>query len=267
MCWESRRLTSRPWFVLRSTCRGKAGLTLCVSNAPANVAFTTTHWSAVLHAGAEDSPGVRVALGHLCSAYWYPLYAHVRRRGHGPEDAADLTQEFFATLLRRHSLARVRPEKGRFRTFLLTALDNFLHDQKAHDRAAKRGGGAILVALDALDAEQRFALEPRTDETPDKSFDRRWAAALMEQAFTRLGAEQARSGKAELFARLKPFLAREIEPGEYDALAGELGMTSNTIAKTVQRLRLRARELLLDEAAQTVAAVADAEQELRALFG
>ena len=186
-------------------------------------AFTTTHWSNVLHAGRGDSPAGRAALEQLCAGYWYPLYAHVRRRGHGPDAAADLTQEFFATLLRRNSLAQVGPEKGRFRTFLLTSLDYFLHDQSDHAHAAKRGGGVALIELDALSAEQRFALEPATDETPDKGFDRRWAAALIEQAFIRLHAEQSQNGHAKLFTRLKPFLAREIEPGEYEALAVELG--------------------------------------------
>ena len=232
----------------------------------AGATFATTHWSTVLHVGGVDSSAARVALERLCLAYWYPLYAHVRRRGHGPDDAADLTQEFFAVLLRRNSLAQVGPEKGRFRTFLLTSLDYFLHDQAAHDRAAKRGGGAVLIELDALSAEQRFTLEPATEETPDKAFDRRWAAALLEQAFARLAVEQTQDGKAEFFAQLKPFLAREVEPGEYDVLARETGMASNTIAKSVQRLRLRARELLFDEAAQTVAAAADAERELRELF-
>lgn len=234
---------------------------------PVGNAFTTTHWSTILHAGGEDSPTARAALERLCAAYWYPLYAHVRRRGHGPDDAADFTQEFFATLLRRNSLATVGPEKGRFRTFLLTSMDYFLHDQSARTHAAKRGGGVALIPLDALDAEQRFSLEPATDETPDKAFDRRWSAALLDQAFARLETEQTEAGKADLFARLKPLLAREIEPGEYDALAGELGLAANTIAKNVQRLRVRARQLLLNEAAQTVATAGDAEQELRALFG
>lgn len=229
--------------------------------------FATTHWSIVLQAGESDSPAARAALERLCSAYWYPLYAHVRRRGHDPSDAPDLTQEFFAVLLRRNSLARVGPEKGRFRTFLLTALDYFLNDHFDRQQAAKRGGGRLPIALDALAAEQRLALEPTTDESPDKAFDRRWAAALLEQAFARLAAEQAETGKAEVFARLKPLLAREIEPGEYDAIAAELGASPNTLAKTVQRLRLRARELLIEEASQTVAAPADAERELRDLFG
>ena len=231
------------------------------------VAFTTTHWSNVLHAGNEDSPVGRAALEQLCAGYWYPLYAHVRRRGHGPDDAADLTQGYFSTLLGRNSLASVGPEKGRFRTFLLTSLDHFLHDQRARDHAVKRGGGAKLIALDALSAEERFALEPACNETPDKAFDRRWAAAMLDQAFLRLQAEQSQNGHSNLFTRLRPFLAREVEPGEYHALAAELGVATNTIAKSVQRLRARARELLIDEATQTVAAAGDAEKELRQLFG
>ena len=228
-------------------------------------AFTTTHWSNVLRAGGKDSPAAHAALEQLCGTYWYPLYAHVRRRGHGPEDAADLTQGFFEVLLRRNSLGAVGPEKGRFRTFLLTSLEYYLRDQSSRDHAAKRGGGVAPLRLDALSAEQRFALEPVTDETPDKAFDRRWAAALLEQALARLATEQA--DNANLFARLRPLLARAIEPGEYDALAAELGLAPNTLAKNVQRLRRRARDLLLDEATQTVAATGDAEKELRDLFG
>jgi serine/threonine protein kinase/WD40 repeat protein/DNA-directed RNA polymerase specialized sigma24 family protein len=175
----------------------------------------------VLHAGEADSPTARAALERLCGAYWFPLYAHVRRRGHGPDDAADLTQGFFAVLLHRNSLAQVGPEKGRFRTFLLTSLDYFLSDQTAREHAAKRGGGQALIELDGLNAEQRFALEPATDETPDKAFDRRWAAALLEQAFARLEVEQTQAGKASLFTRLRPFLVHEAEPGDYDALSAD----------------------------------------------
>jgi len=232
-----------------------------------NREFHTTHWSVVLQAGQEPSPLARSALETLCRTYWYPLYAHARRRGRGPDDAADATQEFFAVLLRRNSLSSVGPEKGRFRTFLLKSLDYFLIDQSTRDRAAKRGGGAMSIPLDALAAEERFALEPATEETPDKAFDRRWAAALIEQAMARLGVEQDQAGRKETFARLKPLLLRDVAPGEYDTLADELGMAANTIAKTVQRLRIRALELLLDEAAQTLAAAGDAEKELRELFG
>jgi RNA polymerase sigma-70 factor (ECF subfamily) len=221
----------------------------------------------VLNAARGDSPQAREALERLCVAYWFPLYAHIRRRGHGPEDACDLTQEFFACLLRRNSLARVGPEKGRFRTFLLTSLGYFLADQAAHRRAARRGGGKPLVELDALQAEDRYAIEPATDETPDKAFDRRWAAALMEKAIVRLEREQTHAGKAEAFARLKAFLSREPEPGEYEALASPLNVTPNAIAAAVRRLRLRLRELALAEAAETLGDPADAEVELRALLG
>lgn len=218
-------------------------------------------------AGQEHSPATAAALEKLCRTYWYPIYAELRRRGHTQHDAQDHTQGFFAGLLRRNSFSQVAAAKGRFRTFLLASLRNFLADQHDARQAAKRGGGVLLIELDALEAEQRFALEPATDESPDKAFDRRWAAALMEQSFARLAAEQAQSGKGQLFSRLKPFLAREIEPGEYEALVGDLSLPANTIAQKVRRLRLRARELLLEEAAQTVAAAGDAEQELRALFG
>jgi RNA polymerase sigma-70 factor (ECF subfamily) len=237
-----------------------------VAELTGNAVFASTQWSAVLNAGGQDSPAARSALEWLCSTYWYPLYAHARRRGHGPEDAADLTQEFFAVLLRRNSLASVDRGKGRFRTFLLTSLDHFLLDQQDRHTAAKRGGGAKLIELDAFEAEKRFALEPITNETPDRAFDRRWAAALLEQAFKRLEAEQVSAGKADFFRQLRPFLAREVGPGGYEAVAAQFEMGTNAVAKAVQRLRLRARELLIEEAAETVATAADAERELRALF-
>jgi len=233
---------------------------------PDSARFSATHWSVVLNAGAGDSPEARAALERLCSVYWFPIYASVRRRGHKPEDAGDLTQEFFACLLHRNSLARVGPEKGRFRTFLLTALGYFLIDHEKHRTAARRGGGQPLVELDALAAEERYALEPATEESPDKAFDRRWVAALMERAMARLGEEQHAAGKREQFARLRPFLGREPEPGEYETLAAPLNVTPNAIASAVRRLRLRLRELALAEAADTVASPADAEAELRQLL-
>lgn len=226
--------------------------------------FATTHWSVVLAAGEPDSGRSMDALELLCRAYWYPIYAHVRRRGHRPQDAQDLTQEFFARLLSRDSLASVRREKGRFRTFLLTALNYFLADQSDRACALKRGGGRAPVELDSLAAEERYALEPATDETPDRAFDRRWAAALMERAFGRLMDEQRSNGGH--FDRLKVFLSRETEPGEYEALSGDLGLSPNAIAAAVRRLRLRLRELALVEALQTVGSPAEAEQELRSLW-
>lgn len=228
-------------------------------------AFATTHWSVVLLAGEAGSAASAEALNQLCATYWFPIYAEIRRRGVSPADAEDLAQDFFATLLRRSFLANVSAERGRFRTFLLASLRNFLTDQWDARRAAKRGGGVPPIELDALAAEQRLALEPSTDETPDRAFDRRWAAALLERALSRLEQEQA--AHPGHFARLKPLLTRPVEAGEYDALAVELSLNANTIAQAVRRLRLRTRELMLDEAAHTVAAAGDAERELRELFG
>jgi RNA polymerase sigma-70 factor (ECF subfamily) len=228
--------------------------------------FATTHWSVILNAQSSDSTEARSALEQLCGAYWYPVYAHVRRHGYGPDDACDHTQEFFGTLLRRGAFLTVEPAKGRFRTFLLKSLDHFLADQADRAGAAKRGAGQRLVELDALDAEERYALEPAVDETPDKAFDRRWAAALMERVFERLQSEQTAAGKTAQFERLKPFLAREVEPGEYEALEPHLGIGRNAIAAAVRRLRLRCRELALAEVMNTVAAPGEAEAELRQLF-
>lgn len=229
--------------------------------------FATTHWSVVLAAGDDSSPASTAALERLCRAYWFPLYAHFRRRGRNPDDSAELTQDLFANLLRRDGFRRVGPEKGRFRTFLLTTADNLLLDHHAAEAALKRGGGERPIELDALSAEDRFALEPLTDESPDRAFDQRWALVLLDQALGKLTEEQAARDDAAAFERLKPFLASEAEPGEYGRVAADLGLTSNTVAKRVERLRERYRELVLAEAMQTVGTPAEAEAELRSLFG
>ena len=229
--------------------------------------FATTHWSVVLAAGDARSPAASAALERLCEGYWFPLYAHFRRRGRGPEDAAELTQELFAALLRRDGLSSVRPDRGRFRTYLLTVADRLLKDQHAAETAWKRGGGERPLALDALSAENRYALEPLTDESPDRAFDRRWAMVLLDRALRRLTEEQEARGDQAVFAALRPFLAADAEPGEYGRLSGELGLASNTIAKRVERLRERYRELVRAEALQTVGTPAEAAAELRSLFG
>jgi RNA polymerase sigma-70 factor (ECF subfamily) len=229
--------------------------------------FATTHWSVVIQAGDGVSPAAAAAMEQLCRAYWYPLYVHVRRRGYGPEEARDLTQEFFASLIRSESIARARRERGRFRTFLLGALKRFLSDQAERKRAAKRGGGVAPIELDSLAAEERLAMEPTTDDSPDRDFDRRWAAVLIERSLATLRAEQERSGRTEQFNRLKPFLEHPAEPGDYDTTAEELGVTPNAVAAAVRRLRLRLREIVLAEITQTVGLAGEAESELRALFG
>jgi RNA polymerase sigma factor (sigma-70 family) len=229
--------------------------------------FATTHWSVVLAAGDVPSAASSAALERLCRRYWYPLYAHFRRRGRNPDDAAELTQELFANLLRRDGFRRVGPDKGRFRTFLLTAADRLLLDRHAAETAHKRGGGQAVLALDALSAEERFVLEPLTHETPDRAFDQQWALVLLDQAMQKLAEEQAARDDARAFTHLKPFLAAEAEAGDYGRLAAELGLAPNTIAKRVERLRERFRELVLAEALQTVGTPAEAEAELRSLFG
>ena len=221
----------------------------------------------VLAAGNADSPEGRAALEMLCRLYWYPLYAHIRGRGFSPEDAQDLTQEFMASLLRRRSLSDLAPERGRFRSYLLTAVKYFLADHHDKVTAARRGGGVPPISLDAMDAEARYASEPRHGETPDRAFDRRWAAVLMESVFDRLTAQAEAEGKAAMLAVLKPFLAGEPEAGEYERAGATLGQTANAVAQQVRRLRQRCRRLLIEAAAETLAVPAEAEQELRALFG
>src|SRR6185503_5342553 len=157
--------------------------------------FPTTHWSVVLHAGAGSDSQVHAALESLCRQYWYPLYAFVRRQGRAHHEAEDCTQEFLARLLASDGIARARPERGRFRTFLLTALRNFLTNEWQRTQAAKRGGGAAMVSLDWQDAERRFAHEPADPGlTPEQSFDRNWALGLIETALAGLRAEYEKRG-------------------------------------------------------------------------
>ena len=228
--------------------------------------FATTHWSVVLAAGQRDSPQAIAALEKLCRAYWYPLYAYVRRRGSGPEDAQDGTQSFFARLLERNLLSRASPQRGRFRSFLLTALQNFLADE--HDRAAahKRGAGQPLISLDALEGEARYALEPTDDVSPDKLFERRWATTVLEQAWSRLETEYAAEGKADMFRELRRFnSAQENAPG-YAEAAAKLGLPENTVKSLVHRMRRRYRALLRVEIAHTVADPAEIDEEIRYLL-
>jgi RNA polymerase sigma-70 factor (ECF subfamily) len=170
------------------------------------LAFVTTHWSVVLTAGGSDTTRARDTLARLCQTYWYPLYAYIRRRGHSPHDAQDLTQAFFAQLLERQSLAAADPERGRFRSFLLGAMNHFLVNewQKAH--AQKRGGGSQTLSLDLAAAEERFDLEPADNSTPDRVFEKQWAMTLLGEVLNRLDAEYRREGKGGLFAALKQTL-------------------------------------------------------------
>ena len=224
--------------------------------------FTATEWSVVLEAGL----GGAAALEKLCSHYWYPVYAWIRSRGHGPEEAQDLTQDFFSSLLRRDSLAGLSEEKGRFRTFLIRSIQYFLADYHAWRTAARRGGSKPPISLDGLSAEERYALEPAVNDAPDAAFDRRWTLVLVTRALERLDAEQAAAGRAEMMQALREFIGGAPDAGDYARVGQALGMSQNTIAVTVRRLRLRCRELIMEEIMETVESSEEAEAELRALF-
>ena len=228
--------------------------------------FTATHWSVVLMAGQTSSPQAAEALEKLCRTYWYPLYVYVRRQGHAPHDAQDLTQEFFARLLARNYLGTVGREKGKFRSFLLAALNHFLADELDRAMAAKRGGGKILISLDDADAETRYQADMVSPLAPDKIFEKRWATTLLEQAFAKLREEAAAAGMGKRFERLKIFLEDGTEPGDYAGVGMELGMTANTVAAAVHRLRQRYRELVRSEIANTVAGPDEVKEEMRHLF-
>jgi RNA polymerase sigma-70 factor (ECF subfamily) len=227
--------------------------------------FTTTHWSVVVTAGSGSSPGARQALETLCRTYWYPLYASVRRRGHSPEDAQDLTQGFFARLLEKQTLTLADRERGRFRTFLLTALKNFVHTEWEKARAEKRGGAHILLSLEEQVAEGRYLAEPVEGITPDRLFEKRWAATLLELVMARLRDECRADGKGPLFDALAPHLWGEREGASYKEIAARLGMTESAVGVTVHRLRGRYRVLLRAEVAQTVATPSEVDDELRHL--
>lgn len=220
----------------------------------------------VLAATAADAPAAHDALAILCQTYWYPLYAYVRRRGHSPEDAQDLTQEFFARLLQHRWVDRADPAKGRFRSFLLSAMNHFLSDQRDHSRAQKRGGGIPTLRLQFHTAETRYAREAVDNVTPESSFERRWALTLLEHVLDRLRAEYEQEGKAKLFAMLKPCLAGERTSQPYAELAKQLGVTEGTVKALVHRLRKRYRQLLREEIAQTLTQHDAVDDELRHLF-
>ena len=204
-------------------------------------------------------------MAELCRIYWYPLYAFIRRRGHGAQDAEDLTQEFFARLLDKHFLAAADREKGRFRTFLLVAVKRFLANEYDRAQAQKRAGGQRIVPLDGLEPEARYHLEPADTMTPERLFEQQWALTLLEQVLARLQAEMTAAGKAALFESMKGHLAGTREE-TYAATAARLGLSEGAVKVAVHRLRRRYRDLLQEEIAHTVAGPEDIEEEIRYLF-
>ncbi|MBE2180058.1 MAG: sigma-70 family RNA polymerase sigma factor [Chthoniobacterales bacterium] len=233
-----------------------------MASEPASDPFLTTRWSLVRAAAGDDVRGER-ALQELCSVYWYPLYAYIRRRGYSREDAEDLTQAFLGNLLERGDFRDTDPQAGKFRAWLLAALKNFLANDHDRRTAAKRGGGCIHLSFDWTTADRRFQLAGPEGAGPEECFDREWARALLETVLRRLEKEWREAGRSEQFALLKPCLTVS---GEMDAAAGEaLGLSPVALRVAVHRLRLTYRRLLKEEITHTLGEGGDAEEELRAL--
>jgi len=228
--------------------------------------FRTTHWSVVLAAKRSDSPERMTALTALCHGYWYPLYAFVRRQGRDRHQAEDLTQEFFARLLEKNTLSSVQPEHGRFRSFLLASLKNFLANDWDRAHAAKRGGRYSIISWDDKSGEDRYLREPSHDATPEKLFEQTWALTLIQTVLDRMKKDYADAGKSQLFESIHASLSEDAGAGTYSEIGARLNMTESAIKMSVSRLRERFRWLLRAEIAQTVPDVSEVEEELRHLF-
>jgi len=233
-----------------------------------DAAFSPTRWSLIAALRCGEAPQVREALETLCRAYWYPLYAYARRCGQVPEDAADITQSFFAQLIEKEIFARADPERGRLRTFLLTAMQNFLRDDWRKQQRLKRGGGDGPLSIDEVTAENLYAREPVDERTPEKLYHRRWALTLLERTVTDVQADYAQRGQATLFETLKPMLTGEPDAGSAADLGAQLGMEPGTVRVAISRLRTRYRERLLAEVAASMDARTEQEvdEEIDALF-
>ena len=237
------------------------------SDAPAHGAvFATTHWSVVLAAGQSADAQASEALEQLCRTYWYPLYAYVRRRGYSPEDAQDLTQEFFALFLRKECFRLADRARGRFRTFLLHALEHFLINEWKRAQCAKRGGGTTPRSLDVAAAEQRYTNEPAVTLTPERAYEKQWAATLLEQVLSKLKQEYAEAGNRRVFAELADLLWGKDGSASFAEIGARLDLTEGAARGAMHRLRTRYRERLRHEVAQTVAEPGEVDEELRYLI-
>ncbi len=228
--------------------------------------FATTRWSLVVAAGRSSAPEARAALETLCQWYWTPLYEFARRRGSPSAEAADLTQDFFAVLLEKDYLQTADQDRGRFRSFLLTAFKRFLMNE--HDRATalKRGGRVQVVAINADDAESHFCIEPVDNRTPEILFERRWAIMLLDRVLGQLEQEMSEKGRSQLFECCRGCLTGVGLDEQYASIASRCGVTEAAVKVTVHRLRARYRELLIEEVRQTVTSEAEVADELRALM-
>ena len=228
--------------------------------------FLTTHWSVILAAKQETSAEADAALERLCQTYWLPLYFFVRRRGNAAHDAQDLTQEFFARLLAKEFLHAVDRSKGKFRSFLLAALEHFLAKEWRKAKAQKRGGKFTFVSINDDSAEQPYLQVPASNLSPEQLFEQQWAMTLLNQAVARLRDEYVASGKSALFEGIKIFLTGEKHAASYAELALKLNTTEAALKMAVSRMRQRYGELLREEIANTVSDPTEVEEELRAVI-
>jgi RNA polymerase sigma factor (sigma-70 family) len=228
--------------------------------------FVTTHWSLVLAATGNDSGPARRALAELCEVYWYPLYAFVRRQGYQAAEAQDLTQSFFARLLEHEFLNSADPQRGRFRSYMLTLLKRFLGHEYRRGMAAKRGGGKLPLSLDFEAGERRMQLEPAYGWTAEQEFERRWALALLDQVLESLRRDYEAKGKSVLFHKLTPFITADSLPPAQRDLAAELNLSEGAVKVAIHRLRTRYRDRLRSEITQTVADAADVDDEMQLLL-
>jgi RNA polymerase sigma-70 factor (ECF subfamily) len=228
--------------------------------------FHTTHWTEILVAGGDNSPGADEALARLCQTYWLPIYAFIRKRGHTPDQAQDLTQEFFAGFLEKRRVSQAVRERGRFRSFLMTSVENFLRNTHRRGVAQKRGGGKSFVSLENEDPEARYQEIPADDGDPARTFEQRWASTLLQTVLARVKEEFHLSGRAEIFDALQPHIWGDSDSTPYPVLASKLGMTLSDVKVTAFRLRTRYRKLLREEIGQTVSNPAEIDDEIRHLM-
>ena len=236
-------------------------------NTPGQGIFKTTQWTLVLSAdGSPGSDSFR-ALEKLCQTYWFPVYTFIRRQSKSPEDAQDLTQEFFSRFLARGGFSRADRERGRFRSFLLTSVKHFLTEDWRRATRQKRGGGVASIPISGENAESRYTAEPLDELSPDRIFDRRWAEALLERVMIRLREDYEATGRAEVYLQLQQFLWGRQTDLSYADMAGRLGMNEGAVKVAVHRLRQRFREQLHAEVAETVESQSEVDGEIRHLLG
>jgi RNA polymerase sigma-70 factor (ECF subfamily) len=228
--------------------------------------FATTHWSLVLAAGQPGSPEAEDALARLCSLYWYPVFVYVRRQGHSADEAQDLTQGFFARLIEKSDLAAADRNRGRFRSFLLSACQHFLSNQRDRARAQKRGGGLLPVSIDAAQAEGRYQQALAHSETPERLYERQWCLTLLAGVLDDLREVYAAAANERVFDRLKGFLTSNESAGSYAQAGRDLDMSEGAVKVAVHRLRARYREALRRRVADTVESHQQVEDEIRHLL-